>query len=147
MTALATRVMPQLETTTLVVVFPGLALLPQAMVECVGGFRGSRVVVVNGAAREISGIPLELQSALERQAMQAKVQMIYSGMFGNRCGLTLPVDLAVQVVTIAQVQPADGRIRLTGCYRGWLPGSIDVLAEALSALHFQVELDARISRR
>jgi len=36
---------------------------------------------------------------------------------------------------------------LTGCYRGWLPGSIDLLAEALGVLRFHVEIDAGIPRR
>ncbi len=147
MRALAARVMPEPETTTLVVVFPGLALMPQTMVDCVAGFRGRRVIVVNGAAREYAGVPLELQCALESQGTQAYVQMIHARMFGNRCGLTLPVDLAVQIVTQAKLLPDDGRILLTGCYRGWLPGSIDVLAEALGALHYHVEVDTRVTRR
>jgi hypothetical protein len=147
MSALAARVMPEPETTTLVVVFPGLALMPQVMVDCVSGFCGGRIIVVNGATREVAGVPVALQCALERQAALSNVQMIHAGMFGNRGGLTLPVDLAVQIVTAGGLLPDGDRILLTGCYRGWLPGSIDVLAEALGALHFPVEVDARVPRR
>lgn len=36
---------------------------------------------------------------------------------------------------------------VTGCYRAWLPGSIDLLAEALAALHDRVDVDQSIARR
>lgn len=147
MTALAASVVPEPEATTLVVVFPGLAVMPQRMVECVAGFRGDSILVVNSTAREFAGMPLDLRAGLEWQAQRATVRSLYTEMFGNRRGLVLPVDLAVTIVTSAKLAAEQDRILITGCYRGWLPGSIEVLAEALSALHYDVEIDARVPRR
>ncbi|QDO96966.1 hypothetical protein FNB15_06625 [Ferrovibrio terrae] len=147
MSALAVRARPEPGAAALVVVFPGLAMLPCGMSDCTVDFRGEHIVVVNGTTREIAGMPLELRGHLRQQSQRAKVQTLYSDMFGNRRGLILPVDLAVKIVAGAGLLPDQDRILLTGCYRGWLPGSIDVLAEALAALRYHVEVDARVPRR
>ncbi|MBS4048652.1 MAG: hypothetical protein KG075_20075 [Alphaproteobacteria bacterium] len=56
MTARATRLASVPELTTLVVVFPDLAMLPCGMGNCVAGFH--RVIVVSNTTREFLGSPL-----------------------------------------------------------------------------------------
>lgn len=133
------RVVPAALPSALVVVFPALAMQPEAMLTTLRAFGGEKLVIVGDA--------LAPSPALPSGCGPAAVTLLSAGMFGNRRGLVLPIDLAVQIVTGAGLSAEQDRLMLTGCYRGWLPGSIDVLAEAFAALRFDVETDARVPRR
>lgn len=132
---------------TLIVVFPSLAMQPDAMMACIAGFDGGKFVVINDANAPADDMPRLLGRHLERQAGRGKLVTMPMQMFGNRRGLILPVDLAVQIISSADLAAEKDHLLLTGCYRGWLPGSIDVLADALAAVHFKVSVDAGIMRR
>ncbi|WP_341898844.1 hypothetical protein [Ferrovibrio terrae] len=131
----------------LIVVFPSLAVQPDEMMAAMAGFLGSKLVIVSDTNASASTLPPVVQHCLAIKAGNAVVTTVSTPMFGNRRGLVLPVDLAVEIVAGAGLSDTQDRLLLTGCYRGWLPGSIDVLAEALTAIHFSVDVDTRISRR
>lgn len=148
MKAAAERFVPQHGLpSALIIVFPSLALQPETMIAAIAGFLGSKLVIVRDADAPTAALPAVIQHCLDRQAGHATVSTVSTPMFGNRRGLVLPVDLAVEIVAGANLSAADDHLLVTGCYRGWLPGSIDVLAEALTAIHFTVDVDTRISRR
>lgn len=144
----ALRLVSQLELpSTLVVVFPALAMNPGGMLATMKDFVGSKVVIIHDTSVPSPTLPDGLQRCIDAQREHADIMMLSADMFGNRRGLVLPVDLAVEIVSEAGLLRRQDRILVTGCYRGWLPGSIEVLAEALSALHYDVEVDARVPRR
>ena len=124
--------------TALIVVFPALAVTPEAMIATMQGFLGGKLIVVTEAEAPVIGLPPAVQSCVDLQALSrhAAVTKIAASMFGNRRGLMLPVDLAVEIVATAGLVAEQDRLLITGCYRGWGPGSIDVLAEALSAIYY-----------
>ncbi len=132
---------------TLIVVFPTLAMQPGGMLATMKDFIGSKLVIVHNTSAPSAVLPDGLQRCIDEQREHADISMLSADMFGNRCGFVLPVDLAVEIVSRAGLQWGQDRILVTGCYRGWLPGSIEVLAEALSALQYDVEIDARVPRR
>lgn len=148
MKAFAERFVPQHGLpSALIVVFPSLAMRPDAMMVAIAGFLGSKLVIVRDADAPAPILPPVIQHCLDIQAGHATVTTVSTSMFGNRRGLVLPVDLAVEIVAGAGLSVMQDRLLVTGCYRGWLPGSIDVLAEALMAIHCTVDVDPRISRR
>jgi hypothetical protein len=133
--------------TALVVVFPALAQWPEAMTTCIAGFRGSKIVIVSEAGSARAACPDILRAYIDACPSQPQVIGLSTVMFGNRRGLVLPVDVAVRIAFSAGLAPEQDQLLLTGCYRGWQPGSIDLLAEALSAIRFNVGVDEGVMRR
>lgn len=133
--------------TVLIVVFPTLALYPEAMAACITTFHGKKLIVVHpDAALNQNLSPLVTQS-LGQHSDQCTARTIVSPMFGNRRGMALPVEVAVRIVFSAALVPKQDHVLITGCYRGWQPGSIDLLAEALSDIRFNVSVDDGVMRR
>jgi hypothetical protein len=81
------------------------------------------------------------------QRAHADVTLLSGHMLGNQRGLMLPVDLVVEIVAGAGLSVGQDSLLLTGCYRGDLPGSIDILAGALRDLRFDVDVDMAVPRR
>jgi len=132
---------------TLIVVFPALAMQPSAMLETMRNFIGSRLVMVRNAATPLSALPAGMLDCIDKHCEHADITTLSVEMFGNQRGLMLPVDLSVEIAARANLSAEHDRLLVTGCYRGWLPGSIDLLAEAFSAMHFHVEVDVGVPRR
>ncbi len=132
---------------TLIVVFPALAMQPEAMLATMRHFLGSKLVVIGDADAPHKAIPEEVQDCINLQRAHADVTLVSGHMFGNQRGLMLPVDLVVEIVTGADLSVGQDRLLLTGCYRGDLPGSIELLAGALRDLRFDVDIDRAVPRR
>lgn len=132
---------------TLIVVFPALAMQPEAMLATMRHFLGSKLVVIGDADAPRKPTPEAVQDCISLQRVHADVTLLSGHMFGNQRGLMLPVDLVVEIVTRADLVVGQDRLLLTGCYRGDLPGSIDLLAGALRDLRFDVDVDMAVPRR
>ncbi|MCW0236729.1 MAG: hypothetical protein OJJ21_24250 [Ferrovibrio sp.] len=147
MTAAAQRLTAPDAAANLIVVFPTLALYPEAMAACITAFRGSKLIVVHPDSAPNPTLPPFLTQSLGRHSDQCTATTIVSPMFGNRRGMVLPVEVAVRIVFGAALVPRQDHVLITGCYRGWQPGSIDLLAEALSDIRFDVSVDDGVMRR
>ncbi len=132
---------------TMVVVFPTLAMQPEAMLTTMRNFLGSKLVVIGDADAPHRPVLEAVQDCINLQRAHADVTLVPGYMFGNQRGLMLPVDLVVEIVTSADLVVGQDRLLLTGCYRGDLPGSIDLLAGALRDLRFDVDVDRAVPRR
>lgn len=132
---------------TLIVVFPALAMQPGAMLTTMRGFFGSKLVMIGDADAPRAPVPDAVKECISLQRAHADVTMLSGHIFGNHRGLMTPIDLVVDIVAAAGLSVEQDRLLVTGCYRGELPGSIDILASALRDLRFVVDVDMAVPRR
>lgn len=112
-----------------------------AQIDRIDAFSG-RCVVLLFDGRRGGIVQRPLRAPLARLVERGqRVLTITDGAFGYHRGLPLPMDAAMAVLHTAGLQPDFDSVVLTGCRGGDRPGSVELLAEALAALHVAVQID------
>jgi hypothetical protein len=112
-----------------------------AQIDRIDAYSGRCVVLLfDGGRGGIVQRPLRATLARLVERGQ-RVLTVAKGAFGNQRGLPLPVDAAMAIMRTAGLQPGCDSVVLTGCRGGERAGSVDLLADALAALHVAVRIE------